>query len=113
MKFANKNIYVLITTFSLTLLPAQVAHAGKFYPDVQSQAFNVTQNIEEGQSFELSEGQIRSRVEHKLVNYLLGNTIDQYLDFGADDDIAKKSSQRLKIRIDEHQLFLIYQRQFY
>ncbi len=112
MKFANKNIYVLLTTFSLILLSAQVAHAGKFYPGVQNQPFNVTQNIEEGQSFELSQGQIKSRVEHKLLNYLLGNTIDKYLDFGPEDDTAKKSSQRLKIRIDKHKLFFIYRHQF-
>lgn len=113
MKFAIKNIYILFATFFLIFLPVQTVYAGKYYSELQSQLFNVTQNIEEAQSFELSAGQIRSRVEHQLVNLLLGNTIDQYLDFGADDDIAKKSSQRLKIRIDEHQLFLIYQRQFY
>jgi|LGVE01.1.fsa_nt_gb hypothetical protein len=112
MKFAIKNIYVLFTILFLIVLPVGVLHAGKFYTDIQSQPLNVTQNIEEGKSFELSQGQIKSRVEHKLLNYLLGNTIDKYLDFGPDDDIAKKSSQRLKIRVDKHKLFFIYQRQF-
>lgn len=112
MKFAIKNIYVLFTTFFLILLPVELVHAGKFYSDVQNQSLNVTQNIEEGKSFELSQGQIKSRVEHQLVNYLLGNTIDKYLDFGPEDDTAKKSRQRLKIRVGKHKLLFIYQRQF-
>jgi len=112
MKFAIKNIYVLFTTFFLIVLPVEKLYAGKFYSADQSQSVNVTQNIEEGKSFELSQGQVRSSVEHKLVNYLLGNTIDKYLDFGPEDDTAIKSSQRLKIRINKHRLLFIYQRQF-
>ncbi len=112
MKFAIKNIYVLFITFFLIALPAEVLHAGKFYSDIQSQPLNVTQNIEEGKSFELSQGQIKSRVEHQLLNYLLGNKIDKYLDFGPEDDTAKNSSQRLKIRVNKHKLLFIYHRQF-
>ena len=112
MKFAIRNLYALFAIFSLAIIPVQMTLAGKYYTRAQNQPFNLTQNIEEGQSFELSQGQIKSRIEHKLVNFLLGNAVDQYLDFGPDDDIAQKSSQRLKIRVDEHQLFFIYQRQF-
>lgn len=112
MKFAIKNIYVLFTTFFLIGFPVEVLHAGKFYTNIQSQPLNVTQNIEEGKSFELSQGQIKSRVEHQLVNYLLGNRIDKYLDFGPEDDVAKNSRQRLKIRVNKHRLLFIYQRQF-
>lgn len=113
MKFAIKNIYILLILWSLFIFPVQAMHEGTFYPDAENQPFNVTQNREEGHLFELSKGQIRSRVEHQLVNLLLGKTIDQYLDFGAEDDVAKKSSQRFKIRVGEHKLFIIYQRQFH
>ncbi|MCK4865407.1 MAG: hypothetical protein KAT06_08230 [Gammaproteobacteria bacterium] len=81
MKFAIKNIYVLFIIFFLIVLPVGGLHADEFYSIAQSQLLNLTQNIEEGESFELSQGQIKSRIEHKLVNYLLGNTIDQYLNF--------------------------------
>ena len=107
MKFA-KHINLFIVAMSLFLSSSQVARADEFYSYTQFQRQQITQSHVDVREFELSEGQVRSRVEHKLVNYLLGKTVDQYFDFGADDDVAIRSSKKLKLRVNRHRLFLVF-----
>lgn len=111
MKFA-KHIDLYIVAMGVLFSLGQFARADEFYAYTQHQRQQVTQSHVDAHEFELSAGQIRSRVEHKLVNYLLGKTVDQYLDFGAEDDVALKSSKQLKLRVNRHRLVLVYRLRF-
>ncbi len=108
MNIANKNTHCFTILIFLMLLPLQLIQAEPLF----SPGKNLTQKEENWQQFELSSSQIRSRVEHRLINLLLGHTVDQYLDFAADDGVAKKSTKRLKLRLNEHHIVLLYQRSF-
>lgn len=110
MKYAI-NIYLLFTASFLLLLPVQLINAEEFYTAYSFEKFqpdNLAQSKTNNFDFELSEGQVKSRVEHSLINYLLGRTVDQYLDFGADDEVARKSTKRIKLRLKRHRLMLLY-----
>ena len=110
MKLA-KHIYLLYTVSFLLFIPVQLIKADEFYTafkTIKYQSNNLTQSNVKAHEFELSEGQVRSRVEHTLINYLLGKTVDQYIDFGAEDETAKKSTKQLKLRVNKHRLMLVY-----
>ena len=110
MKLAN-NIYLLFTVSFLFLLPVQLIKAEVFYSTYAFEKYqpnNLAQSKTHSFDYELSEGQVKSRVEHSLINYLLGKTVDQYLDFGVDDETAKKSTKRIKLRLKRHRLMLLY-----
>lgn len=113
MEFSNKNIYVLFAAISSLLLPAQLIQASEYGAGSIYTSHNLTQHHEDWRQFELSAGQARSRVRHTLVNYLLGQTVDQYLDFGADDNTDRRNSKRLKLRLNQHRAIFIYQYNFY
>lgn len=106
------NIYLSFTVCVLFFLPAKMIKAEEFYASSRYQPYQVTQSHADEHEFELSSGQIRSRVEHKLINFILGQSVDQYLEFGADDDVAQKSSKQLKLRLNRHHLFLVYRLRF-
>ena len=110
MKYAI-NIYLLFTASLLFFLPVQLIKAEEFYTTYSFEKYqpnNLAQSKTNNFDFELSEGQVKSRVEHSLINYLLGQTVDQYLDFGADDTAARKSTKRIKLRLKRHRLMLLY-----
>ncbi len=107
MNIANKSTPRLFFML-LMLVPLQLIKAGGFVTPEN----NMTQREEHMQQFELSKKQIRSRLEHQLVNYWLGRNIDQYLEFGDQDDIVKESSKRLKLRLNRHRLILQYKYYF-
>lgn len=110
MKYAI-NIYLLFTVSFLLWLPAQLIKAEEFYATYSFEKYqpnNLAQSKTKSFDFELSEGQVRSRVEHSLINYLLGQTVDQYFDFGEYDEAARKSTKRLKLRLKRHRLMLLY-----
>lgn len=109
MNIANKNIFLFFISIYLLLLPLQLVQAESLF----SPAKNMTQDEANQQQLELSRGQIRSRVKHRFINYVLGRTVDQYLDFGVDDEVAQKSSKQFKLRLNEHRLLLVYQSRFY
>ena len=111
MNFA-RNIYLLFMWICLVFISIQFSKADALYPASNDQPYRLAQSDENDQKFQLTEGQIRSRIEHKLLNYFLGRTVDQYIDFGVDDDVAKKSTKHLKLRVSEHHLFLVYQLRF-
>ena len=109
MNAASKTIYCLFFSAITSLLLINTGHAeGHFYVDQ-----NLTQKEETVQQFELSSGQIRRRVEHKLINFILGRTVDQYIDLGIDDEAAIKSSKKLRLRVSNHHLILVYQYSFF
>lgn len=111
MKIANINIRIAFLVISLIFLPllwGAGIQASEF-SDSTFQPYNMTQNEADWRRLELSEGQTRSKIKHKLVNYLLGRTVDQYLDLGADDVAAKKSNARLKLSLRRHRIVLMYQ----
>lgn len=113
MKFSTKNRYVLFVALGSLLLPSLQAQATGYGDGVIHHPYNLTQRHEDARQFELTAGQARSRVQHTLVNYLLGRTVDQYLDFGADDNSSRKSSKRLKLRINHHRAILVYRHHFF
>ena len=51
---------------------------------------------------------MRSNVENTLVNYLLGQTFDQYLDFGENDSSSRKNFKLLKLRLNHHRAIFTY-----
>lgn len=113
MKYAINIYLLLVASFLLFLLflPVQLIKAEEFYTAYSFEKFqpdNLAQSKTNNFDFELSEGQVKSRVEHSLINYLLGRTVDQYLDFGADDEVARKSTKRIKLRLKRHRLMLLY-----
>jgi len=112
MEFSNKNISVLFAAISSLLFPVQPIQASEYGAGSIYTSHNLPQHQEDWRQFELSAGQARSLVQHTLVNYLLGRTVDQYLDFGTDDNTGRKSSKRLKLRLNEHRIALIYQSRF-
>lgn len=105
MKFIKRNSFALFAALVLLSAVTQQVKARESY--------RLTQNHEDWRQFELTAGQARSRIEHTLVNYLLGKTVDQYLDFGADDTTSRKSTKRLKLRLNRHRAILVYQHHFY
>lgn len=113
MKFSTKNMYVLFIALGYLLLPGQQAQATGYGYGVMHHPYNLTQYHEDERKFELTAGQARSRVQHTLVNYLLGRTVDQYLDFGIDDNSGRKSSKRLRLRLNHHRAILVYQYHFF
>lgn len=113
MKFSKNKLYVVFVALgSLLLLTQQSQAAGYSYGWINP-SHNLTQHHEDWRQFELTAGQARSRVNHTLVNYLLGKTVDQYLDFGAEDNTGRKSSKRLKLRLNHHRAMLVYQHSFF
>lgn len=108
MNIANKCTQRLFFMLFIMLIPLQLIKAESFYMSEK----NMAQREENLQQFELSSSQIKSRLEHQLVNYWLGRHVDQYLEFGDDDVVAKKSSKRLRLRINRHRLLLFYQHNF-
>lgn len=111
MNIANTNIRAVFSIASLIFMSffwVAGTQASELYA-VNFQSHNLTQNEADWQLLELSEGQTRSKIRHKLVNYLLGRTVDQYLDLGADDAVAKKSNKRLKLRLRRDRIMLMYQ----
>jgi len=113
MEFSNKNISVLFAAISSLFFPVQPIQASEYGAGAIYTSQNLTQHHEDWRQFELSAGQARSRVRHTLVNYLLGQTVDQYLDFGTDDNTGRKSSKRLKLRVNQHYAIFVYQYNFY
>lgn len=107
MNIANNSTQRLFFML-LMLLPFQLIKAESFVMPEH----NMAQREEHIQQFELSSRQIKSRLEHQLVNYWLGRNIDQYFEFGDYDDVAKKSSKRLKLRLNRHRLVLQYRYYF-
>lgn len=110
MKYAI-NIYLFFTANLLFFLPVQMVKAEDYFNNYSFEKYqtsNLAQSKTNDFDFDLSEGQAKSRVEHSLINYLLGQTVDQYLDFGVDDEAASKSTSRLKLRLKRHRLMLIY-----
>lgn len=105
-------IYVIFVAMVLLVLSMERAQAG-FNDDLIVSPYNLTQRHENVREFELTTGQARSKVEHTLVNYLLGQTIDQYFDFGVDDTTSRKSAKRFKLRLNHHRAILVYQHYFY
>lgn len=112
MKCSNNKNYILFA--AMVLLPLSIEQVQAGYDTASTHKYqDLTQRHEDMQQFELSARQARSKVEHTLVNYLLGQTIDQYLDFGVDDVTSRKSFKRLKLRLNRHRAILLYQHHFY
>ena len=109
MKYAKIKVHTILLLGTGLILPLQITAAGFEYNGYETIANNMVQNKADWQQLELSEGQTRSKVEHALVNYLLGHTIDQYLELGSNDERSKKSSKKLKLRLNEHHAVLVYQ----
>lgn len=112
MKFNHNKIYALFVTMVLLVLSMEQVQAG-VNADLMFTPYNLTQRHENMREFELTAGQARRKIEHTLVNYLLGKTIDQYLDFGEDDTTSRKSFKRLKLRLNHHRAIFVYQYNFY
>ena len=113
MKFSRKYMYVFFVALGPLLLPLQQAYAAGYGYDAVQNPNNLAQHHEDWRQFELTAGQARSRVRHTLVNYLLGRTVDQYLDFGVDDTTSRKSSKRLKLHLNHRRAILVYQHNFF
>lgn len=116
MKYAKMKVHTILLLGTGFILPLQMTVAD-FGNDgnafiVNNNVHNMVQNKANWQQLELSEGQTRSKVEHALVNYLLGHTIDQYLELGSNDESSKKSPKNLKLRLNEHHIVLVYQFNF-
>ena len=116
MKYANNKLQVLLMSMSLVFLPVNMTQAETAYPasalDPDFHQHNMVQNEANWQRLDMSEGQTRSKLRHTVVNYLLGRATDQYLDLGDNDEVAKKSSKRLKLRLRRHRMVLMYQYRF-
>ncbi|GMR16159.1 MAG: hypothetical protein BMS9Abin31_0470 [Gammaproteobacteria bacterium] len=107
MNIANKSTQRLFFML-LMLMPLQLIKAESFVAPEN----NIAQREESSQQFQLTSRQIRSRLEHQLVNSWLGHNIDQYLEFGDDNAVATKSSKRLRLRVNRHRLVLQYKYYF-
>ena len=112
MNFIIHKIYTIFAAMFLTVWSIEQVQAG-VNTDLMFTPYNLTQRHENMREFELTAGQARSKIEHTLVNYLLGKTIDQYLDFGEDDTTSRKSFKRLKLRLNHHRAIFVYQYNFY
>lgn len=112
MKFSENKRFILIAAIAFLLLSVEQVQASQsveFHYDYQ----NMSQRHEDVRQFELSAGQARSKVEHTLVNFLLGQTVDQYLEFGEEDITSRKNFKRLKLRLNNHRAIFVYQYTFY
>ena len=113
MKFSYNQIHIIFAATVLLLLPIKQVPASVYGANTTNFPQSLTQNHEDIRQFELSASQARSKVEHTLVNFLLGQTVDQYLDFGDDDVASRKNFRRLKLRLNNHRAIFIYQYNFY
>ena len=88
MNIANKNIQRLVIIKLMVLFFLPLVNAENIFSPLN----NLTQNQNERQEFELSNSQIRSRV--------------------ADDEARNTGSQHLKLRLNEHHIVFVYQKNF-
>ena len=112
MIFSIHKIYTVFAVIVLIVLSMEPAQAG-FNADLMFTPYNLMQRHEYMRDFELTARQARRKVEHTLVNYLLGQTVDQYLDFDEDDASSRKSIKRLKLHLNHHRATFVYQYNFY